>query len=113
MPDMIDLMTKGIRENQPRVENAVNSLAGSINNSLVGAIPENFEMNLNGTVNSNFNSLGRDDFETKKQNNFSNLDIDTLTYAFKTALKDMTGKVILDDEKIGKFVIEKVEEAIY
>ena len=42
-----------------------------------------------------------------------NLDIDKLTYAFKSAIKDMTGKVILDDEKMGKFVIEKVEEAIY
>lgn len=36
-----------------------------------------------------------------------------LVSAFKEAIQGLTGKVMLDDEKFGDFIIEKVEEAVY
>lgn len=36
-----------------------------------------------------------------------------LVDAFKEAIKDLTGKVILDDEKVGDFIITKVEREVF
>ena len=36
-----------------------------------------------------------------------------LVSAFKEAIQDLTGKVVLDDEKVGDFIVEKVEGVVY
>lgn len=36
-----------------------------------------------------------------------------LVEAFKEAIQELTGKVILDDEKVGDFVVEKIEGVVY
>lgn len=36
-----------------------------------------------------------------------------LVAAFKEAIQELTGKVILDDEKVGNFVVEKIEGVVY
>ena len=41
------------------------------------------------------------------------IDKSQLVAAFKEAIQDLTGKVILDDEKVGDFIIEKVEGVVY
>lgn len=123
MPDMIDNLSRTMLQASPQLKKATLSVAEMMSSNLSNLqIDTGIKKSLSNAL--NFNTMQgielskaslNTNFETSsyKNNTRNNLDIDTLTYAFKSAIKDMTGKVILDDEKMGKFVIEKVEEAIY
>ena len=108
MPDFMEGLAKGIKDNSYLVYGAMGNLAtGMANtfdidsvsseiNAAMGAINTGIETSLNPTINPN-------------------ITIDTnykmMALAMKEALKDM--EVELDDREVGQFVIKTVEQEVY
>lgn len=125
---------KGIEDEEEHLYQITDGMAGNVLKSFSGVKSQDYfskldtaklfntgndiqKLQMNWNLDKLQQNSWRNSLETYNRSSLKNQkdswDIDTLTYAFKTAIKDMTGKVILDDEKMGKFVIERVEEAIY
>ena len=69
----------------------------TVNKNIKEALPTDYSVGVNASVNSNIT--------TGYQN--------TLISSFKEALKDFKSDVILDDRKVGEFVIDKVSREVY
>lgn len=69
----------------------------TVNKNIKAALPTDYSVGVNASVNSNIT--------TGYQN--------TLISSFKEALKDFKSDVILDDRKVGEFVIDKVSREVY
>lgn len=79
----------------------------SVTKNMQNSIPSNFNMGVNGKLENNIVS------STKATSSMQNGQTEILKNAFKDAMKEFMGVVQIDDEKMGKFIIKKVEGVVY
>ncbi len=68
-PDMIDLFTKGIKENMPQLDKAMNIMSSSVQTALVNGINPN--VNITAPIEKTSTAAGKGDIIVNQTNNYS------------------------------------------
>lgn len=85
-----------------------------VTDEIQNSLPKNFDLGVNTSITSGITGISSSSINSNGVNNVSEgLNYDTLVSAFTEALKTLEGDVVLDDDKVGKFVVRTVEGVIY
>ena len=123
MQPMEEEMDNGKKKLVDQAEDLANAVTDELNGISGSDIEFNSEINKNG------NNISKNEESEKMlqllltalnsckiqldETNINKILINPLKNAFKEAIKEFIGVIVLDDEKAGEFVVKKMEEEIY